>query len=135
MISSILNNGLMFGKWKLTSVNANFSYTLYGFIITSKSSCKDLGDHISKYLSFFKFCFIISRNAHCRRRQFQWSFSFKKSRFYFFLCFCIYIYNGVIWSPHLLCNMDKIENVQRKFTKSLQGSHNMTHLGKLECPN
>ena len=81
---------------------------------------------------------IISRNAHFRRRQFKQSFCCIDIDFSVFI-FCTYIrllvdYNSVIWSPDLLCDIDRIENVQRKFTKSLQGFHNTPYPGRLEFP-
>ena len=105
--------------------------------MTSKISCKDLGVHASKDLSYSKLCGIISLNAHFRK-HFQQSFSCKYVDFSVFI-FCSYIrplveYNSVMWSPHLLCNIDRIEKVQRKFIKSLQDLHNMSYPGKLECP-
>ena len=65
--------------------NFNFPYTLGDVNITSKVSCKDLGVHVSKDLSFSKHCGIIFRNAHFRRRQFQQSFSCKDIDFSIFI--------------------------------------------------
>ena len=109
--------------------NLNFPYTLDDVKITFKTSCEDFGFHASNNLSFSKHCGIISRNFQICRRQFQQSFSCKDVDFSVFIA-CTYIrplveYNSVIWSPHLLCNICRIENVQRKFTRSLQGLHNI----------
>jgi len=40
-------------------------------------------------------------------------------------------YNSVIWSPHLKCNTEAIETVQRRFTKRLPGYHRHSYSERL----
>jgi len=35
--------------------------------------------------------------------------------------------NSQIWSPHLLKDIRRIESVQRRFTKKLEGIHTLTY--------
>ena len=44
-------------------------------------------------------------------------------------------YNSIIWNPHLLCDIDKVESVQRKFTKSLNGMFNHSYIERLALLN
>ena len=41
-------------------------------------------------------------------------------------------YNSIIWNPHLLCDIDKVENVQRKFTKSLYGMFHFSYRERMD---
>ena len=40
-------------------------------------------------------------------------------------------YNSVIWSPHLNCDIEAIERVQRRFTKRLPGYHKHSYSERL----
>jgi len=40
-------------------------------------------------------------------------------------------YNSPVWSPHLLKDIDLLENVQRRFTKRLRGMHNLSYNERL----
>ena len=50
--------------------------------------------------------------------------------------YCVYVrplleYNSVIWSPHLKCDIEAIERVQRRFTKRLPGYHKHSYSERL----
>jgi len=44
---------------------------------------------------------------------------------------CIIIYNSVVWSPILKCEIDALERVQRRFTKRLQGINLLSYCDRL----
>ena len=47
-------------------------------------------------------------------------------------------YNSVVWSPHLKCDIERIENVQRQFIKRLYGFKHVSYkdrLTKLRIPS
>ena len=44
-------------------------------------------------------------------------------------------YNTQIWSPHLIGDINLIENVQRKFTKCLPGFNSLSYLDRLNVLN
>jgi len=116
--------------------NLSFPYKVGNINISAKPSCRDLAVNVSNDFSFSDHCNKIARTAHFRRRQFQQSFACKEIDFQVYL-FCTYIrslveHNSVIWSPHLLQDIDKVEDVQRKFTKYLQGLYNVTYLQRLD---
>ena len=116
--------------------NPGYTYGIDNEPIASNVTCKDLGIYMSsKNLSFSKHCSIISRQAHFRRYQFNLAFSCKDIGFQVFL-FCTYIrpmleYSSSVWSPFFLKDINKIESVQRKFTKHLPGLYNTPYLERL----
>ena len=126
-------------KCELLSIgahNMNFSYQLDNCALGNANQCRDLGVYVSKNLSFSYHCNIIARNAHYRRRQFQHSFACKDRDFQVFL-FKTYIRpmiesSSEIWSPHHIGDIDKVESVQRKFTKFLPGMFNVPYRDRLE---
>ena len=128
-----------FNKCELLALgynNPRFPYKLGDFTVNSHACCRDLGIHMSNDLSFTLHCSKITRSAHFRRRQFQQSFACKDRNLHVFL-FSTYIRpilesNSVIWSPHTLGDIDKIESVQRKFTKFLPGLFNVPYMNRLE---
>ena len=115
--------------------NLDFEYRIGGSLISNDAVCKDLGVYVSSDLSFSYHCAKIARNAHFRRRQFTQAFACRDLAFQVFL-FCTYIRpivesNSVVWSPHKLADINKIEDVQRKFSKFLPGLFNISYLERL----
>ena len=41
-------------------------------------------------------------------------------------------YSSQVWSPYLVRDIDKIERIQRRFTKSLPGLSNLSYLDRLK---
>ena len=115
--------------------NIHFPYQINDSVVPTSESCRDLGVYISKNLSFSEHYNVVTRSAHYRRRQMYQSFSCKDVKFQIFL-FCTYVrpiveHNSVIWSPHYICDIDKIESVQRKFTKYLPGMFRLSYPQRL----
>ena len=109
---------------------------LYNYIIPSSEYCRDLGVCISSNLSPSKHCSNIANLAHFKCRQFCRTFACKDREF-LLLLFRTYIRpilesNSQVWSPYFIRDIDKIENVQRKFTKYLPGLHNVPYPTRLE---
>jgi len=44
-------------------------------------------------------------------------------------------YSSQVWSPHLLCNIDRIESAQRHFTKSFPGLKDLPYPERLRALN
>ena len=133
---------LNINKCELLSVgssNVDYPYKLNGFVVPGGDVCRDLGVYVSDNLSFTQHCMKISRYAHYRRRQFHSAFACKDRDFHVFL-FCTYVRpilesNSSVWSPHTLMDIDRIENVQRTFTKYLPGLYNMSYASRMNILN
>ena len=70
-----------------------------------------------------------------RMRQFYQSFACKDKNFQAFL-FCTYVRpmlesNSIVWNPHNFADIDKLENMQRKFRKYIPGLFNVPYFQKL----
>ena len=115
--------------------NLRYDYSLGGATLSAKSECKDLGIVISDDTKMRKHCTVIIRNASFRLKQFRIAFSCTDNDFQLYM-YKTYIrplleYNSQIWSPHLLSDIDMIENVQRSFTRSLWGMGGKSYLQRL----
>ena len=104
--------------------------------VSSKTACKDLSIEKSNELSFSTHCAKITRIAHFRRRHLQHSLNCV-DRGFLPLQFCMYIrpfveHNSIVWSPHLLRDINLVQNVPRKFTKTLRGLSNFSYKERLQ---
>ena len=116
--------------------NPNFQYVISNADLPQVSFCRDLGILISNDFNSLKHCTQISRNAYFKLKQFQMCFSCSDVNFQVFV-FKTYIrplleYNTHIWSPHLIRDINTVENVQRRFTKFLPGMRNRPYTARLE---
>ena len=116
--------------------NARYPFDIQGTPLRRPEFCKDLGIYVTCDLKPSYHCATIARRTHFRRRQFQLAFVCKDRNFQVFL-FSTYIrpmveYNSSIWSPYLLRDIDKIEDIQRKFTKYLPGLYNLSYRDRLD---
>ena len=107
----------------LGSRNLKYSYELNGVQIPEKSFCRDLGIWVNNNMKFGKHYEIITRNGHFKCKLFRRAFSSHDIEFLVSM-YKTYIlptleYGSPIWSPVYKCDIDLIENVQRKFTKFL----------------
>ena len=101
--------------------------------------CRDLGITFTNDLNVRKHCLRIIRNAYYKMKQFRISFSCKDENFQIYV-YKVYIrplleYSPQIWSPHMITDIDKIENVQRFFTKRLPGLWNVPYMSRLQRLN
>ena len=96
----------------------------------------NLGIHIAEDLTVRMHCAVITQTAYFRLKQFNITFICKDHNFQLFM-FKTYIRpllesNTQLWSPYLLQDIDMVERVQRRFTKSLPGMRNVSYLDRLE---
>ena len=118
------------GHW-----NQQATYHANGNELTSVQGCRDLGFYITDDLSFHKHISNIVRSSSYRLKQFRLSFESRDRDFLVFL-YSTYIRpilesGTVLWSPHYLGQIDRIENVQRQFTKYLPGLYHTSYLERL----
>ena len=57
-----------------------------------------------------------------------------------FRAFAVYVrpileYCSAVWNPGYLCDINKIESVQRRFTKRLKGFHSLSYVNRLKALN
>ena len=129
-------------KCEIVHIGARNNYHRYvinNSTIAVSDSVKDLGVIMSNNLSSHSYCVRIARNASWRIRQLKLAFENPDIKFRTFL-YIVYIrpileYNTQIWSPCNVGDIDLIEGIQRKFTKSLFGYANLPYNVRLNRLN
>ena len=116
--------------------NQRHNYSIDGEQVPKVNNCRDLGVKVSDDNKFSLHVTEIVRSAYHRLKQIRICFSCHDVDFRLHM-YNIYVrpvleYNTVIWSPHLLKNIDKIEGVQRLFTRTLAGMSNLTYDQRLQ---
>ena len=116
--------------------NQRYNYSIDGEQVPKVNNCRDIGVKVSDDYKFSLHVTEIVRNAYHRLRQIRICFSCHDVDFRLHM-YNIYVrpvleYITVIWSPHLLKNIDKIEGVQRLFTRTLAGMSNLTYDQRLQ---
>ena len=103
------------------------SYTIDVHILPQVTSCPDLGVVVDDKLSFS--CHILSATKKAYRKSALISRCFhSKNATNLKRAFCSYVrpileYASQVWSPHTLKNISLLENVQRRFTKTISRLH------------
>ena len=104
-------------------------YTIDGFTIPQTSSCSDLGVIVDDKLSFS--AHVLSTTKKAYKQSIIMSRCFlSKNPYLLTRAFSTYVrpileYASPIWSPHLRRDIDSLEKVQRRFTKTF---HNLRFL-------
>jgi ribonucleases P/MRP protein subunit RPP40 len=103
------------------------------------NSVKDLGVVVDASLNFSEHIDNITSKAKQRIYLLLRSFRNRNINLMVF-AFKVYIlplleYCSTIWSPYKLNDIDRIEKVQRSFTKRLEGLHNLTYSERLAACN
>ena len=116
--------------------NLGKSHSLSGEIVPRKTEVKDLGIIILNDMKMFNYCNSVVRKASFKLRQFRIAFSCTDRNFQLCMYKC-YIrplleYNSQVWSPYLLGDTDRIEKVQKNFTKKLPGLSRVSYPRRLE---
>ena len=119
--------------------NRRESYSVSGIRNPDKPTCKDLGITIGENLTFTKHMDTVTRNAYFRIRQCNLRFASRDRDFRVFM-YVTYLrplleYNTQIWSPHYIQDIEKVEQVQRRFTKFLPGMRNYGYVERLGILN
>ena len=120
-------------------INRHNNYLLDGQNIQTEQNCRDLGVKVSEDAKFSQHCNEIARSAFFRLKQMNISFSCKNKDFKLLL-FKTYIRpllenNTYVWSPHLLKDIDKIESVQRLFTRQMGNLRQYSYMERLRILN
>ena len=102
-----------------------FLYSVYNTHLEYVDDVRDLGITVDSNLKFDKHISLIVHKAHARSQLILKCF-LSRNRILLTKAFCTYVrplleYCCTTWSPHLQYLIDKIERVQRYFTKRLQG--------------
>ena len=113
----------------------NFDYYIGPTVLPSIDCCTDLGVTYNTKLSFRSHIDLIAGKASLRAKLILKCF---QSRDHALLskAFCVFVrplleYCCVVWSPHYKLEIDKIESVQRQFTKRLTGLWNVPYCNRL----
>jgi hypothetical protein len=134
-ISLKKSNVLYLGK-----SNPKYQYSLNMHILEDAgTSCKDLGVFISNDLSNKVHCNNIVAKASRIANMIHRCFISKdiELRVKAFKTYVrpILEYSSVVWNPHLVSDIQKIENVQRRFTKRLLFKSNLPYENRLNVLN
>ena len=103
--------------------------------LSEKTDNKDLGVLMDKHLDFSSHINEITRKAACRANLILKSFTSRNTHI-LMKAFFVYVlpileYCSPIWCPHTVKNIEKIENVQRRFTKRLPGMFDLSYQDRL----
>jgi len=111
-------------------------YKFDDFPIPNVDEIRDLGVLIDKELKFsahiIKICKSASSVCHLIFRSFH-----NKSRTFLINLFSVYArskleYASQVWNPHLIKDIDRIEKIQRRFTKRIPGLQNLAYSNRLK---
>ena len=124
---------------QLGRYNPRREYTANAIKLNPVQRVKDLGVLISNDLEFSENCSVISKKAFQKSALIYKTFSYK-SRNFLMALYKTYVrpqleYCSAIWSPHLLKDINLVESVQRRFTKSLPGLSHVSYRQRLQCLN
>lgn len=103
----------------------NVQYSLNNNILSTADKCRDLGVIVDSHLTFNEHIDSIVSRAHLRASQILRCFASKDPET-LFKAFTTYVrplleYCSPVWSPVTIGNINRIESVQRRFTKRLNG--------------
>ena len=126
-------------KTKLLSIGNtkyNHEYFLDGSIIERVSSMNDVGVIIQSNLKFTQHCSNVIKKAHFVMRNIFNTFRYHNYNFYTKLYVCyirpILEYASQVWSPRIVENINRIEKVQRYFTRRIVNNGTLSYVGRLE---
>lgn len=107
--------------------NKQLKYTLNKVVLPSSDNCKDLGIILEPSLQFDEYIKQIRIKANQKSNLILKYFR-SRNKSLLTRAFKTYVrpiveYNTFIWNPHLNSDIDKIEYVQKNFTKRLFGKH------------
>lgn len=114
-------------------------FSLHNNILTSCTSCRDLGVIVDSRLSFVEHINSIVAKAHLRASQILRCF-LSRDPFILIKAFNVYVrplveYCSPVWSPTAIGNINKIESVQRWFTKRIKGLSHLSYDNRLSVLN
>jgi ribonucleases P/MRP protein subunit RPP40 len=121
--------------WTFNSDCHSMLYNINGTNLEFRPYATDLGITFEGDLKFKKYIAMITRAAHLRARLILKSFV-SRNRKLLAKAFTVYVrpileYCTPIWNPHHLELIDRIENVQRWFSRCLSGLHDLCYEDRL----
>jgi hypothetical protein len=116
--------------------NSHCDYLLSNSVIVHKDVIRDLGVWFTSDLKFSVHCNIVVNNARKRAAMLKKFFK-SGDRDTLVWAFKIYVrplleFASPVWSPYLLKDIDLIESVQRRFTKTLKGLYKLSYPDRLQ---
>ena len=123
----------------LNGTSLEFLYNISSTVLTRVDLINDLGILFSSNLSFSEHIKNICSTARTRAAVIMKCFS-SRDRNVLFMAFTVFVrptleYCSTIWNPFRLCDIKRIESVQRRFTKRLYGLHNLSYADRLRVLN
>ena len=117
----------------------NFPYSMFNVTLSKVDTITDLGIILTSDLSFSKQIDKVCSRARCRSAMILKCFQ-SRDKFLLFRAFTVYVrpileYCCNVWSPYRVCDIRKIESVQRLFTKRLRGMKGVPYHDRLKCLN
>ncbi len=115
--------------------NPKHSYNFGDVQIPSVDCVRDLGVHLDSKLSFGQHIEIICKTANRTANLILRSFASKRPSFMMRL-FNTFVrskleYASQIWNPHLIRLIDRLERIQRQFTRRLPGLKDVSYSNRL----
>ena len=114
-----------------------FQYSILNYPLTCVDTISDLGVILSSDLSFNRQIDKLYSRARCRSAMILKCFQ-SRDKLLLFRAFIAYVrpileYCCNVWSPYRLCDIRKLESVQRLFTKRLRGLKDLSYPEGLKC--
>ena len=121
----------------LRNSHISFQYSLLNCPLLCVDTITDLGVILTSDFSFSKHINKLCSKARCRSAMILKCFQ-SRDRLLLFRAFIVYVrpileYCSNVWSPYKLCEIRKIESVQRQFTKKLRGLEDLSYPDRLKC--
>lgn len=115
--------------------NCKSPYLLDTNLLSWSKDTRDLGIIMDSKLTFNLHISSIAHKAHIRAKLILRSFT-SRDKAILTKAFLTYVrplleYCSPVWSPHTLGNINKVEAVQRRFTKSMHGLSSLSYIDRL----
>ena len=121
------------------NASVSTSYFIGNHRVVRVALANDLGVTVDEQLHFTKHINIIARKAHTRCSLILKCFQSKNVdcllRAYLTYVRPTLEYNSPVWNPHFVKDIRTLESVQRRFTKKLNGLHDLTYEQRLQVLN
>jgi len=114
----------------------DYRFLMSGMTIDTVEYVRDIGIIIQSSLKFSLHCSSVVQKAHYCIRNIFHTFKGHGAEFYTSL-YKTYVRpllesSSPVWSPYLLCNVERVESVQRYFTRRIPGCANLSYSVRLE---
>jgi hypothetical protein len=121
------------------SEHIGFQYFINNCVLSTVDFIHDLGITLSNDLSFSRHIDMMCSKARCRSAMILKCFK-SRDNLLLFKAFVSYVrpileYCSNVWSPYRLCDIRRIESIQRSFTKKLRGLKELNYPDRLKTLN